>query len=224
MKKKYLVLILVGLILVGGSCSEEKVGKELATDEIIREDAFIRDEARLNIDEDEEEERIVLYVLNKEIKEDTSLWCGNLSGEKMNGVFYLALIDNNKVISRIELLMESLENGGEYREKQMILPQDLNGDGKDLEFTFNTYASCNGNYVEIIGWSFKEEKLIRYQFHKEDEIFEELFISNGLEYKEDSLIQEYYSNAEPSGTFHNYYSFSEEKEAYDFLETVKISD
>ena len=230
MKKKHIVLILfIGLVFIGASCGrEEEAKKELSTSKIIRQDAFIRDEIRVNIDEDDEKERVVLYVLDKEVEKDTDIWCGNVSGEQMAGKFYLALIDNDKIKSRIELLMSYLENGNDYAEKKIILAQDLNGDNEKLEFVFSTYGSCNGNYIEIISWDFEEEELVRYKFYNKGEVSEELFISpmigNGLEYKDNFLIQEYYSNVEPSGIFHNYYSFSKDRGGYNFEKTIKITD
>jgi hypothetical protein len=233
MKKKYLLpVLLISILFIGASCGKEKE-RVLSSAEIIGGDGYIRDEIEINIDEDEEKERVVLYVVNKEIEKDDTLWCGNLSGEKLKGIFYLAIIDNNEIKSKIELLMEQLENGGEYKEKNIIFPQDLNGNGKELEFIFDSYASCSGSYVEIIGWEVEKKELIRYQFYKqesssEEEVFEELFISStagpGIEYRDGFLIQKYYSNADPAGTFHSYYSFSKEKEGYDFIKSTKISD
>ena len=211
-------------MLVGASCQKKEKPVPVSLQEIIGQDAFVRDQVDLDIKG--QEKTLVLYVLDKEVKKDEDIWCGNKSGEKLFGRFYLALIAENKIESKIELLMDYFENGGEFRSKNIIIPQDLNGDSEELEFAFETYASCNGVYLEVIG--VREKELLRYNFYKGEEILDELFVSAmtgpGLEYENGYLVQEYYSNEYPGGTFKNYYSFSQEKQGFDFVKSVEVLD
>ena len=228
-KQYSLIAVLLAFVLLAGvGCDLKKEEKKasLSVKEILGEEVFIRDQEDLDIDEDGEKETIVLYIENPEILKDEDLYCGNVSGEKLTGTFYLGLIDNNKLKFRIELLVDALENGGEFKEKKIIKPQDLNGDGKKAEFAFTTYASCNGDYVEIIGYNLKKKELERFKFYKEDQILEELFISYvtffELVYENGYLIQEYYTVTPPYGLFHNYYEWSEEKRGFNFVKNVQI--
>jgi len=223
-----LIALLVFILLAGLSCNFKKEEKEekLSVEEILGDDVFIRDQEDIDIDEDGEVETIVLYVENSEVIEDEDLYCGNISGEKLIGTFYLGLIEDNKLKSKIELLIEALENGGEFGEKKIIKPQDLNGDNKETEFAFTTYASCNGDYVEIVGYNQAKKELERFKFYREDQILEELFISYvmlfGLVYEDGHLIQEYYTVTPPYGLFHNYYKWSEEKWGFDFVKNIQV--
>ncbi|GAI20566.1 unnamed protein product, partial [marine sediment metagenome] len=165
-------------------------------EKILPAKAFIRDKLELDVDQDKEKEALVLYVLNKEIEKDEAIWCGNISGEKLKGDFYLSLIDQNRLQSQVKLFPYWFENGGDYKNKKLIVPQDLNGDGKELEFTFDAYGSCNGNFREIVGYSLKEQKLKRFQFYYEEgKINETIFVSDlpgpGLEYEQGFLIQNF---------------------------------
>ena len=218
------ILIVVVLIVVGGvSYYLYKTSpKTLPLEEILPAGAFVRDKIELDINQDGQNEILVLYVLNKRIEKDETIWCGNISGEKLRGDFYLALINLNKLQSQIKLFPYWFENGGNYKNKKLILPQDLNGDGKKLEFTFDAYGTCNGNEREIVGYSLKEQKLKRFQFYYEEgKIQEKIFVSAlpgpGLEYKEGFLIQKFYSNAPPVGAHYNYYAWNSREERFDFV-------
>lgn len=229
-KKKYIIaIIFIVIILAIGFLinSQEEQSQEPKTNltEIIGEDYFIRDVAYLDVDKNSKEEIAVLFVKDKEILKDESIWCGNVSGEKLKGIFYLGLVKDGKIIHRIELLAEYFENGGDFSGKKLVIPQDLNGDGNKAQFVFTTYSRCNGDYVEVINYNFLDNRLERVEFYRDEEIFEELFISYvelpGLEYKDGYLIEEYYSVGEPYGLFNNYYSWSEEKRGFDFVKTIQ---
>ena len=228
-KRHIIVFVCILIILAIGFLidpSEEK-SQELKIDleEIIGEEYFIRDTVYSDIDGDSEEEILVLLVKDKEIVEDEAIWCGNISGEKLKGIFYLGVIKAGKIVHRIELLTEYLENVEDFSNKKLIIPQDLNGDGNKSQFVFTTYARCSGDYVEVINYNFLAERLERVKFYRDEEIFEELFISYvelpGLEYIDGYLVEEYYVVSEPYGLFHNYYSWSEEKQGFDFVKTVQ---
>lgn len=228
-KGQIIALILIVIILAIGFLinSRQKEIQEPITDlaKVIGENYFIRDFAYLDIDKNSKEEIAVLFVKNKETLTDESIWCGNVSGEKLKGIFYLGLVKDGKIVHKIELLAEYFENGGDFSTKKLVIPQDLNGDGNKAQFVFTTYGRCNGDYVEVINYNFLENKLERIEFYRDEEIFEELFVSyvdlSGLEYKDGYLVEEYYSVVEPYGLFNNYYLWSEEKRAFDFVKTVQ---
>ena len=235
-----IILIVVILIAAGGTgyylyktsreAEETEVLKEkVPLEKILPAEAFIRDKVELDINQDGQNETLVLYVLNEKIEKDESIWCGNISGEKLKGDFYLALIAQNQIQSQVELFPYWFENGGDYKNKKLILPQDLNGDNQKTEFTFDSYGSCNGNYREIIGYSFKEQKLKRFQFYKEDKIYEKIFVSDfsgpGLEHKEGFLTQKFYSNAPPIGDHYLYFRWNLQEERFDFVkEEIKTPE
>lgn len=226
------ILIVVVLIAAGRvgyyfyktlqEAEETEVPKEkIPAEKILPAEAFIRDKVELDINQDGENETLVLYVLNKKIEKDESVWCGNISGEKLKGDFYLALIDENQLQSQAKLFPYWFENGGDYKNKKLIVPQDLNGDDRKLEFTFDSYGSCNGNNREIISYSLKEQKLKRFRFYKEGKVYEKIFVSDipgpGLEYKERFLIQKFYSNTPPIGDHYIYYVWNLQEERFDFV-------
>ena len=138
----------------------------------------------------------------------------------------MGLIDNSKIDSKIELLTEALENGGEFGEKELIEPKDLNGDGKNTEFAFAAYASCNGDYIEVISYNTEKGELERFNFYKDGQVFEELFVSyinrTGLEFEGGYLIQEYYTVTPPYGVFENRYKWNKNKRGFDFVENIII--
>ena len=231
-RKIFLSCLVLALLFIGSGCGfnlfekQKKSEEKLSIEEILEEDVFVRDQEILDIDGDGEEETIVLYIEDWEILEDKDLYCGNLSGEKLLGTFYLGLIKDNKLKSKIELLIEALENGGEFGKKELIIPKDLNGDSEKGEFAFATYASCNGDYIEVVSYNSKTSELERFKFYKEDQILEELFVSyinrTGLEFENGYLIQEYYTVTPPYGVFENHYEWNEEKQAFDFVENIII--
>ncbi|KPJ55106.1 hypothetical protein AMJ47_01105 [Parcubacteria bacterium DG_72] len=196
-KRYYLIFLILILLLAGASCKKEERAAEVSLQDIIGPGAFIKDQISLDIDEDKDKEDIVLYVLA--------------------GRFYLAVVDQIKVKSKVELLTEQAD---------VILPKDFNGDGKEFEFAFNAFDSGKGIYVEIIGWNKNTKELLRYNFYKDEDILEELFVSsiNDIKYENGFLIQSYYSDVEPIGFFTNYYSFSEEKQGFEFEKSEKTAD
>lgn len=159
-------VLLFGLIVIASvfliSAPEEESTKP-SMQEIIGNETVIKDELKMDIDEDGEEEDIVLYA--KEF-------------------FHLAVIDQSEMKSSIELLAEDVQN---------IKAKDFNGDGEELEFAFETYKSDKGVYVEIIGWDKDEEELVRYSFYKDEDILGELLASSmdDMGWRHGFLMQSY---------------------------------
>jgi len=187
--------------------------------------AFIRDKLELDIDQDGKNEILALYVLSAKIEEDPSPWCGNISGEKLRGDFYLALIDQDKLQSQVKLIPEWFENGGKSKNEKLINPRDLNGDGKELEFTFGRYAGCNGEEQQIVGYSFNDKKLKNFPFYKDKNEEIAVFISDsqkypGLVYENGFLIRRFYSQID--GDHKVYYEWNSGLDKF-FFQKEEIS-
>ena len=213
MNLKYSLIIIILATVVGGGIlayqywwlpkeeikmPEVKVPEEAPTnlEEIlpIPGGAFIRDKLELDVDQDGKNEILALYVLSAKIEKDPSPWCGNLSGEKLRGDFYLALIDENKLQSQVKLIPEWFENGGESKNEKLINPRDLNGNGKELEFTFSRYAGCNGYDQQIVGYSFNDKKLKSFPFYKDGN--EGIAAFGSFAYENGFLIQRFYGQVD----------------------------
>lgn len=208
------LIVIISAFASGGEIKEEQDAR-LSLQAIIGEESSIIGMIDIDVDGDGKKETAVLYVLNGDMKKSEGIVCDNIRGEMIEGNFYFGVADGNKLKSRIELLADSFDRQG------IVAPQDLNGDGKSLEFIFKTYAGCELDYVEVIGWSRNKEELIHYDFYKNGEILQELPVSSGLRYEEGLLIQEYRSDAE---SIIDYYSFSEEGERFDFVNTARVPD
>ncbi|MGC9059330.1 MAG: hypothetical protein ACP5H3_02935 [Candidatus Aenigmatarchaeota archaeon] len=188
-------------------------------EEILPGGAFIRDKLELDVDQDGKNEILALYVLNVRIERDPNHWCGNISGEKLRGDFYLALIDQNKIQSQVKLIPEWFENGGEFKNGKLINPRDLNGDGKELEFTFSRYAGCNGYDQQIVGYSFNDKKLKNFPFYRDKNEEIAVFVSDsqkypGLLYENGFLIRRFYSQLD--GNHKVYYKWNSGLEKFFF--------